>query len=1035
MTSFLHYVPSVPFDTDFGAGNPSWPSLSSLPFDNPSTQSINTIQRHDTGRVSVDSFLTASSLNALRADTYENFRSSPRGVHSQSTGNLLEEVSNGPSLRQASGLVPHKFSLGADLLAVRSNTSPCLLAEARIGADANNDISYGKLARSNEKELNQAFSNDVNLGFSFDLTPSERSSYSRSEIFEELDDLAEHSANDSKLPKVIVNNNSFHFKKWVRTFRRRNLGVSKSLPSRKTEFEQDEFGAVPLQDENYLATSGTRRHQQSSSVASSGIISAVKTASISLASFSAAPRSRRPTFSSQRRSMNPSRSSNQQRASVDSSRVLSGTGFDEAAWDRSIQRRKILDEILSSEESYVSDMKALMGLYYNLLASTPTLSSQICSSIRQTLAELLQLHEDLLHQLYRVMPNFDFTNKGNQTALLRGVIKHTRWRSVEFADNRAERRGTHHHRGRSLDHGHSSKKVSHLTAEPQEAALLAGIFDKMLTKFFLYEEYGAEYEQLVHEVAAAKSNIPSWHDCEMGIEALAKSVASMNSYDTAKRKGLTFCDLIIKPIQRICKYPLLFADLLRQTPVIDCPESHVEVEKVLCRLRETAQEIDKAANNTETRDKIHRTWLLQDRLTTGDENAQTSSLRSLGYVHLCGVLHIAYQTRVRVTGEYMLCALYKSYLLLATPNKGLPDFKMFIKIRLQHVKLEAPDNGRGLQCHTAPFSWKVYFVSDNRLYELLMTACSLEEEQTWTKSLLDRSVADGNNQVDDSSLILDDFSASSADLKPIAQVYGQSIPMARRISMKRAATVGVKVNTTQVVIRNTSAAQNREPSLSMSPSISRSQSLLSTNRVTVLAPKRSDRIRLEAALEDVWTMDALPYPGMNTSRTDHLIRASANSVMRKISLASISTPFAKRSTSQWTIGLSEDFERKETSMDSLKKRQAQKEKYRTLPTLMDSILPEKDLSTIQTTLGFIEPPPRTSSAMGTGSQEIKETRADRKSSRVAFTRQAFHPRARSKSDAQQRQWMKKRRLSASGGLLKAISADGLKNLFHHPPQT
>ena len=72
--------------------------------------------------------------------------------------------------------------------------------------------------------------------------------------------------------------------------------------------------------------------------------------------------------------------------------------------------------------------------------------------------------------------------------------------------------------------------------------------------------------------------------------------------------------MIYQPIQRVCKYPLLFADLFKHLPVIDCPESHAEIEKVLFRLRETAMEINKATNDEYAREKIQRSWHLQDLL-------------------------------------------------------------------------------------------------------------------------------------------------------------------------------------------------------------------------------------------------------------------------------------------------------------------------------------------------------------------------------------------------------------------------------------
>lgn len=37
----------------------------------------------------------------------------------------------------------------------------------------------------------------------------------------------------------------------------------------------------------------------------------------------------------------------------------------------------------------------------------------------------------------------------------------------------------------------------------------------------------------------------------------------------------------------------------------------------------------------------------------------------------------------------------------------------------------------GLQCHTAPFSWKIVFECDCQLYEMMLTACNPKEEDEW----------------------------------------------------------------------------------------------------------------------------------------------------------------------------------------------------------------------------------------------------------------------------------------------------------------
>lgn len=133
--------------------------------------------------------------------------------------------------------------------------------------------------------------------------------------------------------------------------------------------------------------------------------------------------------------------------------------------------------------------------------------------------------------------------------------------------------------------------------------------------------------------------------------------------------------------------------------------------------------------------------------------------------------------------------------------------------------------------------------------------------------------------------------------------------MARRLSIHRATTIGPKSSLCQVVLRNTSTVQDTT-STDIPSSINRSQSLLTTNsRIPVLAPPRAERARLEALLADVWSRKVLPYPGITSrSRNEHRVRSSASTMMRKLSAASLTNPFAKRSTSTSNLLHTEDNE-------------------------------------------------------------------------------------------------------------------------------
>jgi hypothetical protein len=402
-----------------------------------------------------------------------------------------------------------------------------------------------------------------------------------------------------------------------------------------------------------------------------------------------------------------------------------------------------------------------------------------------------------------------------------------------------------------------------------------------------------------HDLTSMCKGLHGWQEYERGVEALQKVVASQNNREVGSKKALSFSDLLIKPIQRVCKYPLLFDDLCRHTPVYDDPEAHAELEKALFRLQETIREVNKAKDDPQTRRLIEITWQLQDRLAFQEHKISRALVfRMLGHVLLCGVLHVAYQTPDRIKGSYMVCVLYRSCLVLATASRFHTPFTVVASIGLANASIEDADNGRGIQCHTAPHTWKLVFEHGHRLHEIIFSACSSTEEEAWKNQLRERIVYETHDFVEGQSTMQDMLTSVTLDLKSLGPVFGHANSLVRRMSVHRAATLGAKTNTNQVIIKNTQAQKFPDSSPHMSPGmIARSQSHLSPNHIHTLVPRRAERIRLEHALEDVWTKDILPFPGMSSRRMENQIRASANSVMRKLSMASIASNFSRRSPS------------------------------------------------------------------------------------------------------------------------------------------
>ena len=154
------------------------------------------------------------------------------------------------------------------------------------------------------------------------------------------------------------------FNKWVKNLQRRNSQRRKTVScDMDGSALEREFFESPVISKRY-------HHKKSSSDPSFGFVTAVKSASISLASFCVAPRSKRTGASSRhQRTDRSSRTSHIGRLSEDSSYIARGMVIDQAVTNRLIQRRRVLEEIISTEESYVADIKFLMNVSQLLMLS------------------------------------------------------------------------------------------------------------------------------------------------------------------------------------------------------------------------------------------------------------------------------------------------------------------------------------------------------------------------------------------------------------------------------------------------------------------------------------------------------------------------------------------------------------------------------------------------------------------------------------------------------------------------------------------
>ena len=366
---------------------------------------------------------------------------------------------------------------------------------------------------------------------------------------------------------------------------------------------------------------------------------------------------------------------------------------------------------------------------------------------------------------------------------------------------------------------------------------------------------------------------------------------------------MSFLLTSFQPIQRLPRYELLFSDLCKLTPVCDGPDSNVSLQELLSLLNKKCQRMNEAKNDPVKSRMLEATWLLGDRLSFSNQVPRSVYLQLLGQVHLCGCLYITYRSKDRIKGSYLICILFESTLMLAGAEDDSLRYSTLAGIPLANATVLECDNGKGLQCYTAPHSWKLVFEYSARMFEVIVTACSAIEADIWRQQMSSRIEAQIAAVSEGSSNVFELHSPLINEMRTVGKAFGKPGSFVRRMSVHRTATVGPTTDLNQVIIKNTQAVKEAlENPSQTSLQIPRSQSVATPSHVQTLAPRRADRVRLESLLSDVWTKDLLPYPGMQPRLSDPL-RASANHVIRKFSMASITSNFSssKRTASYTSI--------------------------------------------------------------------------------------------------------------------------------------
>ncbi|KAJ2657081.1 hypothetical protein IW148_005341 [Coemansia sp. RSA 1199] len=242
-------------------------------------------------------------------------------------------------------------------------------------------------------------------------------------------------------------------------------------------------------------------------------------------------------------------------------------------------------------------------------------------------------------------------------------------------------------------------------------AATAQLFLAEAHKFAVYIDYCGTYHWLCDLLERLKAD-SAWPNVEDEFQQ------KMAQYSDKRRLGLR--DFLIKPVQRICKYPLFLKELLKYTDVRLESSTFGELNQALTSLKGICEGVDQVQQRIDS---------LRLRNTLLSSYCDCSELplhvvAKLGEVVLSGPLYIAGCSDKGLEPPRPLgCVLFKLFLLILKPRRSgilVPQFWFPL-----HT-MQVTDDG-------LVHSWQLQHVKSGQF--MVFQASSPHEKQMWTDAL------------------------------------------------------------------------------------------------------------------------------------------------------------------------------------------------------------------------------------------------------------------------------------------------------------
>ncbi|KAJ2459605.1 hypothetical protein GGF42_001361 [Coemansia sp. RSA 2424] len=240
---------------------------------------------------------------------------------------------------------------------------------------------------------------------------------------------------------------------------------------------------------------------------------------------------------------------------------------------------------------------------------------------------------------------------------------------------------------------------------------VAQLFAAEAAGFEAYIGYCSQYHWLCGTLDLLEAD-PEWSGF------LGEVQAQINVHCGKRRLGLR--DFLIKPVQRICKYPLFLKDLVKHTSQAAESAAYAELSSALALIRSVCEAIDQEQQRNDS------LRLRQAVLANYSDNMELplNLVSKLGNIVLSGPLGVVSYSNRGPSALHMLgCVLFRRFFIVLKPKRSamlLPQF-WFPLHTMQLV-----DDG-------APCAWRLAHVGSGQC--MLFKARSDAEKRVWTDRL------------------------------------------------------------------------------------------------------------------------------------------------------------------------------------------------------------------------------------------------------------------------------------------------------------